>query len=74
MFRLSLLTRIGNAAAVLVGAHGDITRHTQHCGCSRQVAYDHARQVQDAVADAQLAGPSRQQLLDENQRLRTENQ
>lgn len=74
MFRLSLLTRIGNAAAVLFGAHGDITRHTQQCGCSRQIAYDHARQVQDAVADAQLGGPSRQQLLDENQHLREENQ
>ena len=74
MFRIPLLTRLGNAAAVLFGTHGEITRHTQHCGCSRQVAYDHARQVQDAVADAQLAGPTRQQLLAENQRLREENQ
>jgi hypothetical protein len=68
-----LLTRLGNAAAVLFGAHGAITRHTQQGGCSRQVAYDHARQVQDALAEAQHVGPSRQQLLDENQRLREEN-
>ena len=74
MSRLSLLTRLGNAAAVLFGVHGDITRHTQQCGCSRQTAYDHAQQVQDAVADAQLPGPSREYLLTENQRLRQENQ
>lgn len=74
MTKLSLLTRLGNAAAVLFGAHGDITRHTQRCGCSRQTAYDHAHQVQDAVADAQLPGPSRAELLAENQRLRQENQ
>jgi hypothetical protein len=72
--KLSLLTRLGNAAAVLFGAHGDITRHTQRCGCSRQTAYDHAHQVQDAVADAQRPGPSREHLLAENQRLRLENQ
>jgi hypothetical protein len=74
MRRLSVLTRLGNAAAVLFGAHGDITHHTQQCGCSRQTAYDHAQQVQDAVADAQLPGPCREQLLAENQRLRQENQ
>jgi hypothetical protein len=72
--RLSLLTRLGNAAAVLLGAHGAITRHTQQCGCSRQTAYDHAQQVQEAVAEAQLPGPSREQLLAENQRLQEENQ
>jgi hypothetical protein len=71
--KLSLLTRLGNAAAVLFGAHGDITRHTQRCGCSRQTAYDHAQQVHDAVADAQRPGPSRERLREENQRLREEN-
>jgi hypothetical protein len=74
MFKLSLLTRLGTAAAVLFGAHGDITRHTQQGGCSRQVAYDHARQIQETLADAEQPGPSRQQLLAENQRLRDENQ
>jgi hypothetical protein len=72
--KLSLLTRLGNAAAVLFGAHGDISRHAQQCGCSRQTAYDHAHQVQAAVADAQQPGPSRQHLLAENERLRQENQ
>jgi hypothetical protein len=72
--RLSLLTRLGNAAAVLFGAHGAITRHTQRCGCSRQTAYDHARQVHDAVAQAQRPGPCREHLLAENQRLRRENE
>ena len=74
MRRLSIRSRLGNAAAVLFGAHGAVTCQARQCGCSRQTAYDHARQVQEAVADAQRAGPSRQQLLDENQRLRAENQ
>jgi hypothetical protein len=72
--RLPLLTRLGNAAAVLFGAHGDITHHTQLCGCSRQTAYDHAQQVQDAVTDAQRPGPCRERLLADNHRLRQENQ
>lgn len=74
MPKLPLLTRLGNAAAVLVGAHGAITRYTRQCGCSRQTAYDHAQQVQDALADAALPGPVRADLLAENQRLREENQ
>src|SRR5262249_25457167 len=73
MRRLSLLTRIGNAAAVLFGAHGAVTHQAQACGCSRQTAYDHTRQVQDAVADAALPGPGRAALLEENRRLREEN-
>jgi hypothetical protein len=70
---LSVLTWIGNAAAVLTGAFGAITRQTQQAGCSRQVAYQHAHKVQQAVKDAQLPGPSREQLLQENQRLAEEN-
>jgi len=73
MHKLSLLRRLGNAAAVLFGAHGAVTRQTRQEGCSRQTAYDHARQVQEAVADADLPGPSRAALLEENHRLREEN-
>jgi hypothetical protein len=69
---LSPLTWIGNAAAVLFGGHGAVARQTQQVGCSRQAAYDHAAQVLQAVAAAQAPGPSRQQLLDENHRLRAE--
>jgi hypothetical protein len=70
---LSVLTRIGNAFAALLGQHGDITQQAQEAGCSRQTVYDHADQVHQAVADAQLPGPSRAPLLEANQRLRDEN-
>ena len=73
MARLSVLTWIGNAAACLFGQHGAITHQTQEAGCSRQTAYDHAAKVQQAVADAHLPGPSREQLLADNHRLRDEN-
>jgi hypothetical protein len=70
---LSLLAWIGNAAAVLCGRHGDVTQQACHNGCSRQTVYDHAAKVEQAVADARRPGPARDQLLEENQRLRDEN-
>ena len=73
MFKLSLFSRIANAAAVLVGPHGAVTAQAQQAGCSRQTIYDHAQQVQQAVADSQLKGPSRQQLLAHNSLLAEEN-
>jgi hypothetical protein len=74
MARLSVLTWIGNAAAVLCGRRGDVTRQAQQAGCSRQAAYRHAHQVQQAVADAHGGEPSRAALLHEVQRLRDDNQ
>jgi hypothetical protein len=71
--KLSVLAWIGNAAAALCGRHGDVTHQAQHHGCSRQTVYDHAAKVQQAVTDAHRPGPSRDQLLLENQRLREEN-
>jgi hypothetical protein len=73
MLRLPLLTRIGNAAAVLFGPHGDISAAARQTGCSRQTVYDHADKVQQAVEDAQFPGPSRGELLQQNQQLRQEN-
>src|SRR5436190_18403828 len=73
MARLSVLTWIGNAAARLCGKHGDVSETAQKAGCSRQTVYDHADKVQQAVQDAQLPGPSREQLLAGNARLREEN-
>src|SRR4051794_40165069 len=72
MARLPLLSWIGNAAAVLLGRHGDVTTQAHDAGCSRQTAYEHAGKVQQAVADAQLPGPSRAELLEDNRRLRQE--
>jgi hypothetical protein len=71
--RLSLFAWIGNACAALCGQHGDVTQQATAANCSRQTVYDHADKVQQAVADAQLPGPSRQQLLEDNRRLREEN-
>jgi len=65
MLKLPLLTRIGNAAAVLFGAHGDVSEQACAVGCSRQAVYDHSEWTQRAVQDAQLPGPSRGQLLEE---------
>jgi hypothetical protein len=73
MFKLPLLSWIGNAAAVLLGSHGDVTAQADKAGCSRQTAYDHAAKVQRAVEDAHLPGPSRPQLLQEVAHLREEN-
>src|SRR5919202_5053535 len=73
MAKLSVLTRLGNAFAVLFGRHGDVTAQADRAGCSRQTVYDHADQVEQAVAEAQRLGPCREQLLDEVAQLREEN-
>jgi hypothetical protein len=66
MAKLPVLSWIGNAFAVLLGKHGDVTQQARQAGCSRQAAYAHADKVQQAVEDAQLQGPSRAELLEEN--------
>jgi len=73
MAKLSLLTWIGNAAAVLCGQRGDVTRQAHQAGCSRQTAYQHAHKVHQAVADSCAGGPSYAALLDEVRQLREEN-
>jgi len=73
MLRLPLLTWIGNAAAVLCGTHGAVTGQARHAGCSRQAAYQHARRVQQAVAEDRDGTPSRAALLAQVQQLQEEN-
>jgi tetratricopeptide (TPR) repeat protein len=70
MPRLPLLTWIGNAAAVLLGKHGEVTEQAHQAGCSRQAAYQHADKVHKAVEQAQQPGPSRAELIEENRRLK----
>jgi hypothetical protein len=70
MPRLPLLTWIGNAAAALLGRHGEVTQQAHQVGCSRQTVYQHADKVPQALAAAQLPGPSRVELLQENRRLK----
>lgn len=73
MAKLSLLTWIGNAAAVLCGRRGDVSRQAHQAGCSRQSAYRQAQCVHAAVADAHDGGPSRAALLQQLQQLQEEN-
>ena len=73
MLKLPFITWIANAAASLTGAYGDVTRQAEVADCSRQTIYDHAQKVQDAVEDAHDGGPTRAQLIEQNQRLRHEN-
>jgi len=73
MRRLSVMTWIGNAAAVLTGRWGDVTRQAEAAGCSRQSAYQHARRVQQAVEAQDGQGSTRQELLDQIRDLRREN-
>ncbi len=62
MARLPIVSWIGNAAAVLAGGWGAVSRQAEDAGCSRQTAYDHAQKVEAAVRDAAGGGPSREQL------------
>jgi hypothetical protein len=73
MAKLSVLTWIGNAAAVLCGARGAVTAQAQQAGCSRQAAYAHAQRVHQAVTDLHADLPSRAQLLQDCAQLREEN-
>src|SRR5947207_12352102 len=73
MPRLPIAAWIGNAAAVLVGRFGDVARQARQAGCSRQAGYQHADQVQQAVAEARAPGPSHDELVRDNQRLAEEN-
>ena len=51
MAKLPIVSWIGNAAAVLVGGWGAVSRQAQAVGCSRQTAYDHAEKVEAAVGE-----------------------
>lgn len=73
MIKLPLFTWIGNAAAVLLGSHGDISAAARDAGCSRQTTYDHAAKVQLALQDAHLPGPCRAELLRQGEELRQDN-
>src|SRR5919197_474437 len=67
-------TWIGNAAAVLSGAWGAVTRRAQQSGYSRTTVYMHAQRVVQAVASAQAGGISYDALWQENERLKAENE
>ncbi len=62
MAKLPIVSWIGNAAAVLTGGWGAVSRQARAVGCSRQAAYDHAEKVTVAVQDAAGGGPTRDEL------------
>ena len=73
MLKIPFATWIANAAACLTGTYGDVTRQAEVADCSRQTIYDHAQKVQAAVEAAHDGGPTRAELIEQNQHLRREN-
>ena len=64
---------IANAAARFTGPHRAVTEQAQKSGCSRQCVYNHARQVMAAVEAEHSGGPTREELIRDNEALRREN-
>jgi hypothetical protein len=73
MLKIPFVTWIANAAAALTGTYGDVTRQAEVADCSRQTIYDHAQKVQTALEGAHDGGPTRAELLAQDQQLRHEN-
>jgi hypothetical protein len=71
MFKLPVRTWILNAAAVLSGQHGAVTRQAEQSQCSRETIYEHATKVQQRL-DAGADDAAMAELHTENQRLREE--
>src|SRR5215468_5448773 len=67
-------TWIGNAAAVLSGCWGAVTRRAQQTGYSRTAIYKHAQRVEQAVVNEQAGGLSDEALWAAPERLRAANE
>jgi hypothetical protein len=70
MFKLPVRTWILNAAAVLSGRQGAVTRQAQDAECSRETVYQHARKVEQRLAGEPDADTALAELRAANQRLR----
>jgi hypothetical protein len=79
MTTLSLHTLVRNAAAVFSGCYGAVTRRAEQAGCSRQILYQHAHQVErrlqpqdtaPAPVDVPSGGPAQVTSLDDPTRRR----
>ena len=73
MGNITFVPWISNAAARLSGTRGAVSLQARQVGCSRQAIYEQTRKVCDAVADQYSGGPTREQLIRDNQALRQEN-
>src|ERR1044072_928483 len=63
---------IGNAAVVLSGGWGAVTRRSEQSGYSRTAMYQHAERVVQAAANEQAGGMSYEELWADNERLKAE--
>src|SRR5436190_521488 len=78
MLTLSPQLRIANAAAVLTGPHGDVTRRARQHGLSRQALYRDTRRVlhtlqgHDTAAQLQQLREQVQSLRDQLRHLQTQ--
>ena len=73
MLNVPVDTWIGNAAAVLSGTWGAVTRRAQQSGYSRTAVYTHAQHVVQAVASAQASGIGYDALWHDNEQLKAAN-
>jgi hypothetical protein len=73
MHTIPFVRWIANAAACLTGSHGAVTEQAEESGCSRQTAYDHSQKVLAAVEAQHSGGPTREELIAQNEALRQEN-
>lgn len=74
MLTLPVEEWIGNAAAVVSGVWGAVTRRAEQSGFSRTAIYQHAERVVQAVANEQATGISYEELWAENEQLKAENE
>jgi len=73
MCTIPLVGWIANAAARLTGTRGSVRLRAQEVGCCRQTIYTHAQKVRSAVESEHAGGPTRAELIRENEALRQEN-
>jgi len=73
MYTIPFASWISNAAARFSGIRGAVSIQACRVGCSRQAIYDQARKVHGAVQAEYSGGPTREELIRENQALRSEN-
>ena len=70
MFKLPIRTWVRNAAAVFSDRQGAVTEQAREAECSRETVYEHARKVEQRLAQASQADLKAAELEAENQRLR----
>ena len=73
VLNVTVATWIGNAAAVLSGTWGAVTRRAHHRGSRRTAVYTPARRVVQAVASDQAGGISYDALWHENEQRKAAN-